>query len=301
LLPWCEISTAGPAQHLLIVGGGTLINRGYLRQVLEHDSPRVERVVFGTGVANPSYWGTPKEDPAGWVEFLATCGLVGVRGPTSAELLRGFGYRGGLTVIGDPALALLPPAADTMPGRVVMAPAFARGELWGGDDQAVFAALAEVTKGLVAEGREVHFLSCFPGDDRHIFEIMRRAGHPDLPYLAGYDSTDASLGLLASAEVVVAERLHAAVLAAAAGTPFVSLEYRPKLADFARSVEMERYLLRTDQVTPEAIAGLIVEVNREEGLVEQLAARVGEYRSRLKSAAQEVSDLVGPGVAEEHL
>ncbi|HKX74674.1 MAG TPA: glycosyltransferase, partial [Acidimicrobiia bacterium] len=144
LLPWCEIATAGPAQNLLLVGGGTLINRGYLRQVLEHDSPRVERVVFGTGVANPSYWGTPKEDPAGWVEFLATCGLVGVRGPISAELLRSFGYRGRLEVIGDPALALLPPPVEAVAGRVVVSPAYARGELWGGDDQVVFNALAEV-------------------------------------------------------------------------------------------------------------------------------------------------------------
>jgi polysaccharide pyruvyl transferase WcaK-like protein len=229
------------------------------------------------------------------VEFLQSCGFVGVRGPTSAELVRKFGYRGPLDVIGDPALILAAPPVERVAGRVVVAPAFARGELWGGEDQVVFAALGEAVKRLLSEGREVHFLSCFPGDDRHIFETMRRAGHPDLPYLAGYDGTEAAMGLLASAEVVIAERLHAAVLAAAAGTPFVSLEYRPKLADFARSTEMEGFLLRTDQATGEAILGRVQALAADSGVGERLDRWVTVYRSRLREAAARVEALVSSG------
>ncbi|MDP3984059.1 MAG: polysaccharide pyruvyl transferase family protein, partial [Acidimicrobiia bacterium] len=299
LMGWAEITTAGLAGNLLILGGGTLINRGYLRQLTEHDSPRVERVVFGTGVANPAYWGAPKEDPSGWIQFLQTCGFVGVRGPISAELLRGWGYRSRLEVIGDPALTLEPPLTDRVAGRVVISPGFARGELWGGSDDAVFATLGEVVGRLLAEGRQVHLLSCFPGDDRHIFEIMRRAGHPDLPYLAGYDGIDQAMGLLASADLVIAERLHAAVLSAAAGTPFVSLEYRPKVADFARSVGMERFLVRTDSANPETLLGLVKALDGDSEASERLASLVAGYRAKLTAAAAEIETMVrSPAVGD---
>ncbi len=91
-------------------------------------------------------------------------------------------------------------------------------------------------------------LSAFPQDDRWIIDIMKRAGAPEVEYLAGYADIDDTMALLASADVVVGERLHAAIMAAAAGTPFVGLEYRPKMRDFARSIDQESAIIRTDQM-----------------------------------------------------
>ncbi len=294
LLPWAELATSGPAGRLLLLGGGTLINRGYLKHLAEHDSPRVERAVFGTGVANPEFWGEPRERPADWVEFLSTCTYVGVRGPTSVEILRSWGFRGEVEVVGDPALALEAPPTDPHPGRVVVCPAFTRGLLWGDDDRRVLTALAELVERLVADGRDVHLLSAFPGDDRHVFELIRRAGHSDLPYVAGYDTDlDEVLSLLASADVVVAERLHAAVLAAAAGTPFVAVEYRPKVADFARSVDSEEMVVRADAVSADRLTRLVARVDRDRtGITATLAEHVGEYRRRLRRGAERIREAL---------
>lgn len=294
LLPWAEITTSGHAGRLLLLGGGTLINRGYLRHLREHDSPRVERAVYGTGVANPDYWGEPRENPADWIDFLSTCAYVGVRGPTSADLLRRWGFGGELEVVGDPALSLEAPPTERRLERVVVCPAWTRGLLWGGDDRPVLAALAELVKRLVAEGRDVHLLSAFPADDRHVFELMRRAGHPDLAYHPGYDlELDDVMALLASAGVVVAERLHAAVLAAAASTPFVAVEYRPKVADFAASVGADPLVIRADRVTAAELGELMarVDLTREE-LVASLEEHVGEYRRRLRRAGERIREAV---------
>src|SRR5690606_12642454 len=55
-LDWAEVRTAKRGD-LLLLGGGTLINRGsYLDWLEDQDSPRLERAVFGTGVANPDFW-----------------------------------------------------------------------------------------------------------------------------------------------------------------------------------------------------------------------------------------------------
>ncbi len=142
LLPWGEIDVRGEAKDLLLLGGGTLINRNqYLKWLTERDSPRIERAVYGTGVASPGFWGLT-EDPSEWLRWLGTCAYVGVRGPRSAETLQGWGYKGEFEVCGDPALALEPITLKDISGSVLVAPAWTNGELWGESDQAVYTELA---------------------------------------------------------------------------------------------------------------------------------------------------------------
>ena len=54
--------------------------------------------------------------------------------------------------------------------------------------------------------------------------------------------------LMRRAHFTVGLRLHGNVLSAAAGTPFVSLAYRLKSFDFADSVGMGEFTIRTDTV-----------------------------------------------------
>lgn len=279
-LAWGEVRTAKRGD-LLLLGGGTLINRGnWITWLEEHDSPRIERAIFGTGVANPEFWGE-RPDRDRWTEWLGTCVYRGVRGPISAALLADWGVEA--EVVGDAAL-LVRPAATRREGLVVMAPCRTRGELWGGDDDAVFARMADTTRHLLDRGREVVLMSAHPDDDGPCIDVMRRAGRPDLGYAQGYADLDAAVDLLASADLVVAERLHAAVLGAAGAVPFVALEYRPKLRDFAASMGMEDRLLRTDR-----LGGLEAAVDDaladRAALSDRIAARVEDYRSRLTAAA----------------
>ncbi len=292
LMPWADIAPDIEHPSALMLGGGTLINRRlYLDWLQRRDSPRRERVTFGTGVADPVFWGGA-EAPDDWVDFLETCGFVGLRGPRSLETLREWGYRGEAAVVGDVALAVAPPAdVDRVPGRIVVSPAWTAGELWGGDDRAVFDAMAAVVRRARAEDRDVSFLSCFPGDDRHIFEMMRAAGQPEAAYVAGYDDVAAALRLLASADLVVAERLHAAVLAAGCGTPFVAVEYRPKVRDFAASLGLERLVIRSDAVSADALGALMHEVAGE-AVAAEITASVRELRTRLEAAAEAVRSLL---------
>lgn len=282
LMPWATVEVTGTPRDLLLLGGGTLINRNtYLGWLTERDSPRIERAVIGTGVADPAYWGVT-ERPEDWVRWLSSCAYVGVRGPRSVETLGEWGYDGPIEVCGDSALLFARPGVDAVEGRIVVSPAWTGDDLFGGSDAAVFKTLAESVRGWVAEGRDVCLLSCNPADDRPSFEIMRDAGSPELPYLAGYLDLDAALELLATADLVVGERLHAAVLAAAVGTPFVAVEYQPKLGDFMASVEAEKALVRTDNLTPDTLAEAAAHAVWQAGVV---AGHVSSYRERLRAAA----------------
>jgi len=50
-------------------------------------------------------------------------------------------------------------------------------------------------------------------------------------------------------DLLIAVKLHAAVLASAANVPCVVLEYQPKCLDFAASIGWERFTIRTSHLT----------------------------------------------------
>jgi hypothetical protein len=286
LMPWAIVARETSRPRMLMLGGGTLVNgrNYYLTRILRNDGPTLERAVFGSGVRSPRFWGVT-ERMEEWWSFFDSSLLVSVRGPDSVRYLRDLGYEGGVEIIGDPALSLpMPSGVERVEGRVVLCPVFTAGRLWGEDDQRVFQQFAATLQRLRAEGREVVMMSAFPNDDRWAIEIMRRAGAPDMPYLAGYEDLDETSRLLASADLVIGERLHSVVLAAAVGTPFVAVEYRPKLRDFARSVGRDDAVVRTDEIDrlDAAVDSVIAEGPAfSEGVIEQVDA----YRAKQREAA----------------
>jgi len=290
LLPWADLETDGDPGRLLILGGGTLINRSsYLKRVIGLDSPSVERCVLGTGVASPEYWGQ-LEDPDMWLRWLTTCVYVGVRGPHSYERLRSWGFEGDLEVSGDSALLIEPPRVDTVPGRVVIAPVWTKGRLWGGSDEAVVEVLASAVTSWRDEGREVVALSSSPDDDGQILQIGREAGGTPLAFVQGYLDTRSAIETIASADLVVGERLHACVIAAAVGTAFVPIEYRPKLRDFAASVGVEDLVIRSDELSHASLAER-VDAAIATG-TDGVATHVNRYRERLRAAAELIERAV---------
>lgn len=289
LMPWARFSADAIDPAILMVGGGTLLNgrRYYLNRMLRQESTVVERVLFGTGVRSPEYWGVT-EPMAEWFSFIDSSIFAAVRGPDSVKNLRTMGYGRDLPIIGDPALSLEPPDdVERVEGRVVVCPVFTNGNLHGGSDDDVFDALATLIGTLRAEGRDVVMLSAFPQDDRWAIDIMRRARAPDMPYTAGYADIDETMRLLATADLVVGERLHAAIMAAAASTPFVGLEYRPKMRDFARSIDQEAAILRTDEMP--RLGTLCHDIlQRRDEIAGSIGAAVSNFRQLQRSAAEEL-------------
>src|SRR5690606_6880122 len=239
--------------------------------------------------ASLTYWGET-EDPEKWKRWLDTCCYVGVRGPNSAKTLSDWGYEGEFEICGDPALALIG-KGEAEAGSVLVARVWAGGELGGGSDLEVVEEIAGAVSRLLTEGRKVTLFSCHPTDDRPILMIRDMVG-PGTEYFCGYESVDKSMNVISSASVVIGERLHACVLAAAAGRPFVGLEYRPKVRDFAASVGMEQYVMRTDEVGRDDLVELVHAA--ESADLSDMNEKVREYRRLLARA----SDLIRSAVQQ---
>lgn len=139
-----------------------------------------------------------------------------VRDRASLETLRGLGLQGELG--GDPAL-LLTPGAGVQPGdAVLLAPR--------GDVQDATAGLRQTVAGLRAAGVRTVALSLHP----HVDDGAARSLGAD--ELISTSDPVRALDSIAACRAVVGVRLHAVILAAAAGVPFVGVAYDPKVSGF---------------------------------------------------------------------
>lgn len=133
-----------------------------------------------------------------------------------------YGRRLGLGVQygADPALLLTPPPVEREPNMVVLVP---RAGL-----DAANASLHKLGDRLRVEGFEVVVLALQPGHDEAALEKFGSFTRE-----LAWDPRRV-VYLLAQAGYVVSIRLHGAILAAAAGTPFAGIAYDPKVAGFCR-------------------------------------------------------------------
>jgi polysaccharide pyruvyl transferase WcaK-like protein len=103
---------------------------------------------------------------------------------------------------------------------------------------------------------------------------------------------DVILARLAACELLVGERLHAMVLAAAVGVPFVGVAYKPKCHDFGETLGLSHLLLDPGTLTPDGLTHQISAVlNGRAAVEQQMGAAVADLRGRLRAAADEIRFL----------
>lgn len=202
----------------LLSGGGGLLQDKTSARTLSYylgvmglaKAMRKKVVVFNQSVG-------PLSEAGGARVAKALTGVrVIVRDRLSLETLAKLGIQAELG--GDPAL-LLEPSAGLIPdpNTVVLAP---RGDQTGATKK-----LELLADRLRAEGRNVIALSFMPGhDDAAARTLSDQVVSTSDPQLA--------LDTIAQAGYVVGVRLHAVILAAAAGVPFAGVSYDPKVQGF---------------------------------------------------------------------
>lgn len=227
--------TADPVGGTCILGGGTLIyGNPWLESATRALRRGAELVLLGTGVdlsVPLPQWETERR--AAWGRVIAAAGVVGVRGPESLEAVRVLGADNA-RVIGDPALSLGTPrdprSEDHRRDLVLLSAG--SDYVPNGGRQRIVEVLGETIRWLHGNGMRVEYLSLRPNDLTHGKRLIERFRLP----IAACELAD-MVQRIRRAHLVVSLRLHGAVFAAANGVPFVSLGYRPKCRDFARSVD----------------------------------------------------------------
>ena len=285
LEPEIEVVLDGEDYDLALLGGGTLINQSpWLIDLFEKALQRAGRgVVFGTGVGDTFFWG---DHFARWIPLLSRCEFVGVRGPDSLALLQEHGCAHA-RCIGDPYLMLRSPVArEPVPRRLGVNLGSTHDSHWGGPDAPLLERVGQSLRALKAEGWNFLWFSVWSKDLPLLEDLRRRIDPASLPVLDVRSDTLRALAALSGCDLVLAEKLHACAMAAVAGVPFVALEYQPKVHDFAASLGMQDWVVRTDFTDPAAIVGKVLLLKSErEAIAERLKQVVEEKRILLRDFA----------------
>jgi len=213
---------------------------------------------------------------------------IGVRGPISHQILANNGINS--RIIGDTAL-ILEPSEYNQHSSNKIAVTLRDGDYQWDDDGSYRNRVIEFCQSHEAE-YEFVFVPFYPP---YLQVCIDAVDQIESAYLVDYCSqvdVQATLDLIASCALVISDKLHANVLAACASVPFISLEYRPKNLDFARSVGMEAYNVRTDRVTVERLEYLSSRALGSDALSSQLQDRVTTYRARLTDAAEQITSMI---------
>lgn len=261
----------------VLLGGGTVIGRQeWLTRLNAYLAVRRggEVRVWGAGVEDPSFLGTrthaTSESLTAWKDVLAKVSAVGVRGPRSAELLGDIGIEA--VVVGDPALAITPTVAGGSTDKRSIALNIATPEDSYGSDPRPSTWAMDLTRTLVAKGYRVFPFAMEKSDLAPTQQVADSS-----PACRGvvYEPSDALelVNWLADKGAVISQRLHGSILSAAAGTPFISLDYRPKCADFAASVSMSDFNVRIDRTSIGEIVELTSRLESEGDRIRQDLAR----------------------------
>jgi polysaccharide pyruvyl transferase WcaK-like protein len=237
----------------LVVGGGTVIGRSNWRRLVERAYAQTRfkpGYAIGIGVEDPGFGGfrsySEKDELAKWALLLSRFQTVSVRGPRSAELLAGVGVE--VAVSGDPALLLPRPDEQPTEGLVGVNLGFGD-DLWGHDPKQLAAEVASAVAQLGSHGYRFTGILMNP-EDRQWTELALSRVTADIVLPT---DANAAASEFARCSLVIVSRLHAGILAALSETPVISLEYQPKCRDFALSIDDERSLIRTDELTAAAV------------------------------------------------
>jgi len=286
-----------PDTAVNLVGGGTLypwsLRYGYRR--------RRHNLAIGMGVSPPerSRFGLRTR----WSMMRWRLARAGVRGPRSRQVLLDHGIPS--IVTGDTALALEPPrgAAEVRSETIGLVVAGATSGRRG-DPEHVVQQCAVAGRRLMAEGFSLRVLPCCVDDLEASERLVAKLGTPGACELVDFwappvnEDLKAMLEQFARCRLVISERLHGAVLAAAAGVMFISIGYKEKCHDFVESLGVPRLCV----FDPQRLAGheLAAEAERliaDEETTSRTQAAVADLRIRLREHAASIEDYLATHVS----
>lgn len=248
----------------VVLGGGSLLVPGYVDVAHRAVQQKKRLVIWGSGydsqlpvkfdatgkLLTASFQESPKMQ-----QMLREIGehaqYFGVRGPLTHEYLREMGVGGSLQISGDPGMLMTPPDGivhgEEHPPMVGINWGTAYNRIYGKNEAVVEDALAQVAKTLIQHGFGIYLYTMWGPDRGAIRRLYQKIGAPERVTLdLELHDHNEMMRRLSRCQATINFKLHANVLSAVAGVPFVCLAYRFKCLDFCYSLSLPEMAIPTD-------------------------------------------------------
>ena len=272
---WIRKTLARQRHELAMLGGGTQIGeRSPIDRFKEALSRSKGGIVFGAGVT-PANEGPPPDWLKQWGDVLRPLEYVGTRGPESAETLRRVGVNA--QVLGDP-VCWFSRELDYWrpePGLIGINVGTSHGHVYG-DESEIQQQFVRIVRELIRTGHRIEFFCVWSEDLETTRRVAAEAGVTQPVIHEVYEGAAAFQDKVRRMQVFVGIKLHACALAMCANVPTLIVEYRPKCREYASTMGVEQFCVRSDGMDAEQMLEL----------VSTLKARGPEISERLHRCAQ---------------
>lgn len=262
-LPGIDLKHIDP-YDTIVLGGGSLLIPGYVDVVLNAVRKQKRVIVWGSGFDTQE---TPQLDEKGTLMNKFSAGdqkmretiqaiadhasFFGVRGPLTYQYLDQLGVAGKVAISGDPGMLLTVPddveKAEQQTSVIGINWGTSYNRIYGKNEAVVEDALAETARQLIVNGHKIHLITMWGPDRAAVKRLAEKIGQPEQTIVdLELHDTKQMLRLLSTFTATINFKLHANVLSAAAGVPFVNLAYRLKSLDFSYSLDLPESIVRTD-------------------------------------------------------
>jgi polysaccharide pyruvyl transferase WcaK-like protein len=269
---------------IAFLGGGTLINSGYIDIVETCLDQGIALATLGTGVGSSGFHDKESRLDPRWADALRRFKSVGVRGPRSLKKMRSIGIDRA-EIVGDLAMALTPdsPVADWNGRKLIFNTCAGRSSDDANVLQAFDRSIAPVLCELHKSGWQIIPVAFHSSDIDPIRQVLEQIALADIPIARPATFTD-YVCLAQGAALSISVRLHGSVLASMCGVPGLLLGYRDKCYDFAESIGSDASVLDYRQTSEDLLRARIAEmVDDLEATGKSVHARCLRYRSRLQA------------------
>ena len=270
----------------IFLGGGTLINHGYLGVVQRALSFGVPVSTLGTGVGGSGFSALSEAIPAAWRDALAGFRKVGVRGPRSLAKLRDIGVANA-TIVGDLALAVTPDVslADMGSGCFLLNAAVPGAQDAVGISEGILDGVALAARRMTELGWRAIPVAFSAEDVTPTARVLRDAG-VTATEIAQPRSAEDFFRLARCAGLAIGVRLHCTVLSCCAGIAPVGVAYREKGIDFAESMDISRWMVDPARMGRYSLAERAEELTQiSDGVGKAAHERALHWRDALRSYA----------------
>lgn len=277
-----------------ILGGGTLINDDYrwLFEMQYIQNQLIPTFCFGTGVSDPTFWEYQNYKKwhnymKDWSKILKNFSFVGLRGPDSYKILKNNKINNGV-IIGDTAISLAPNRIKKKIDKKEKIIGLNIGEnpMWGNEEE-YFKKIIILIHNLLGKDFKIYLLP-ISKKDININKRMLKIINNQKCYLniKAYKSYKEYFIETEKCDIFISQKLHAGIISTMHRIPTIMFEYQPKCRDYMKSIDMNSYVIRTDELDIHDIVSMINEIlSKYDNLRSKLDKKIKEYKALQKKYA----------------
>lgn len=268
------------AFDLIVLGGGSILGgyRNYvhpavidfLHQCLEH---KKKIMIWGTGIDwlpksaiarlnnnERMHFPVAKDLQEKMERVFQESGWSGVRGPLTLKVLEQYGVTGHAFVSGDPAFLLnvrtdagqeaASPLAEKLIGKKTIGVNWGTSfnHIYGRNEAELEKELADALNQLLENGYQIYLYAVWKPDFVPLQRLYHRLKRKDMVLFDNVlRDRHGVMNMLQHCTFTINLKLHANYLSLGAGVPFLALGYRFKVFDFFKSLELDDFIIATDE------------------------------------------------------